>query len=409
MVHGGMTLALLVIVVWRLLLPALRAEHFGIAFDAEGGFRIQDFAGNLAFAKAFWAGKASYDVDSHLRLTSEWAGQPVRKALPFLSSPTMLWILAPLCPLPTAWAYAAWTLLGVAAVEWMIRPPRPIWLAAALFSPAAFACFALGQTTVLTVAGMLFLMRDAVTDGVRRRRTGAISDCLDALVLWAMTAKPPVALTAGVALLGSRRWRAVAIALCMSAISTALLAPRLGIGGLSAYVHSMPHADVQTADPAFAWSLAPETMGNLRALLYVPLGIGDAAASRWSGAVWIVAMITIIVSGIRHAAQQPALWGFAVLAYLLFCPHVSATGDLHLALLLVLLEHPPAVRWSAVGLTLAALTLLPQVGLYDGALRLPVVLASKALLAGLVWTQWRPSPGQARPASPSPAVRTLTT
>ena len=108
-------------------------------------------------------------------------------------------------------------------------------------------------------------------------------------------------------------------------------------------------------------------------------------------------------------AWGPALWGFAVLAYLLFCPHVSATGDLHLALLLVLLEHPPAVRWSAVGLTLAALTLLPQVGLYDGALRLPVVLASKALLAGLVWTQWRPSPGQARPASPSPAVRTLTT
>jgi len=57
-------------------------------------------------------------------------------------------------------------------------------------------------------------------------------------------------------------------------------------------------------------------------------------------------------------------------------------------------------------LTLAAVTLLPQVGLYDGALRLPVVLASKALLAGLVWTQWRPSPGQARHASPSTAVRT---
>ena len=52
MVHGGLMLVLLIIVIWRLLLPALRAEHFGIAFDAEGGFRIQDFAGNLAFAKA---------------------------------------------------------------------------------------------------------------------------------------------------------------------------------------------------------------------------------------------------------------------------------------------------------------------------------------------------------------------
>ena len=78
LLHGGTILVLLLIVVWRLLLPALRQENFGIVSDADGGLRIQDFAGNLAFAKAFWAGRASYDLESHLRLTSEWVGRPVQ-------------------------------------------------------------------------------------------------------------------------------------------------------------------------------------------------------------------------------------------------------------------------------------------------------------------------------------------
>ena len=393
LLHGGTILVLLLIVVWRLLLPALRQENFGIVSDADGDLRIQDFAGNLAFAKAFWAGKASYDLESHLRLTSEWVGRPVQRAMPFNYSPTMLWVLGPLCVLPTVWAYIFWTMLSAAAVWWVTRPGWSVWLLAVLFSPIGVVCFGLGQTSFLTTAAMLFLIvRDLGSEFQQHPVRRGTSDWADAVVLWALTAKPPVAVTSGVVFLARRRWRCIGLAVALGLLSTAVLLPRLGIHGLREYVQLMTHSDVETGDPAFTWSLAPETMGNVRALLLVTFGVGDAAASRWSSALWGVSLIGIVAAGLRRRLPVKALWAFAVLAYLLFCPHVSSTGELHLALVLALVSHenqPMAdvVRWVALGLVLVVVYLPPEIGPYRGVLRLPLIVAAKVLLGCLVATR----------------------
>jgi hypothetical protein len=399
--HACIILLLLLLVTWRLVLSALGDQNFGIAVDPQkGGGWTSDFAAHLTFAKAFWSGNAGYDVASHLRITSERFHRPVEHALPFGYSPTMLWVLGPLCLLPAAWAYTVWTLFGVAAIWWMTLPERSLWMAAALFSPVAFTCFKLGQTAFLTATGMLFLMiRDLHFQSPNRLSRPPTSDWPEAIVLWALTAKPPLALTAGAVMLCGRRWRPLALALGLSLLSTALLTPGLGMHWIAEYVHLITHYDLETANPAYTWSLAPKTMGNLRALLHITLGVGDDAASRWSNGLWLLTLAGVTVASLWRKLPAQASWGFAVLAYLLLCAHVTSTEELHLVLLIALVAQadqrvPSTVRWGTVGLVLAVLYLPPGIG-YQGSLRIPAVFTSKVLLAGLVWAQWVNRRGEA--------------
>jgi hypothetical protein len=399
--HAGIILLLLVLVTFRLVRPALEDPEFGILVDTQkGGGWTSDFAAHLTFAKAFWSGKAGYDVQSHLRITSERFRRPVEHALPFGYSPTMLWMLGPLCPLPPAWAYTVWTLAAIAAIWWMTLPERSVWMAAAFFSPVAFTCFGLGQTAFLTAAGMLFLMIRTLNVQTQPSGRWTTSRWAEAIVLWGLTAKPPAALTAGAVMLGNRRWRPLALAVGLSLLSTVLLTPRLGLHWIAQYVHLLTHYDLETADPAFTWSLAPKTMGNLRALLHVTFGFGDAAASRWSNGLWWLALAGITAASLRRRLPAQASWGLAVLAYLLLCAHVTSTEELHLVLLIALVAQasqkvPNGVRWATVALVMAVLYLPPGIG-YQGPLRIPAVFTSKVLLALLVWTQWRRSPSVRR-------------
>src|SRR5262249_967906 len=155
-----------------------------------------------------------------------------------------------------------------------------------------------------------------------------------AAVLWTLTAKPPLAIAAATALLAGRRLRIVLATLCLTIVSTGLLLPLLGRGGLAEYLRLLTHYDLDTAAPAFAWSLVPDTMGNVRSLLHVSLGVRDAVATRWSTVLWLVASASIIVAAARRAIAPQVRWSLAVLAYLLFCPHVSWTEELQLVVIL---------------------------------------------------------------------------
>jgi hypothetical protein len=394
--HDAVVPVLLLVVVWQVLAHAFGEEHFGVGFDGEGRLVIRDLASLLVSAKAIWMGRAGYDVPSSLRITSEWVGRSVDRSLPFPYPPTMLWILGPLCLLPTVWGFAVWTLMSAVAVWWMSRPRWSLDMAAAVLSPVAVGCFVLGQTALLTAAGLLLLLSRDLDEQARtasERRT--TFSWRDVIVLWALTAKPPLALTGASALLAGRRFRAVLLALVLTVLSTALLTPKLGIGWVREYAHLMGHYDRESVDPAFAWSLMPQTMGNLRALLHLTFGMGDALASRWSTGLWLLALAGIVTGGLGRKLPAQACWALAVLAYLLLCPHVSWTEEVHLVLILALVAHatPPAasgLRWAVVGLVLVSLYVLPGVGGHGGVLRLPALVAAQALLIGLVWLQWVP-------------------
>jgi hypothetical protein len=392
--HTAAVLLLLAIVGVRLLLPAVADRNFGLLVSPDRGGWTSDFAAHLTFATAVWRGEAGYDVRSHLRVTSTRAGRTVAHALPFGYSPAMLWILGPFCLLPAAWAYVVWSLLGIVAIWWMVRPAWALWLAAAFFSPASLSCFKLGQTACLTVLGLFVLMShdlDAHPSQPPTRGTRAL--WLDAVILWALTAKPPLALTGGAALLAARRWRSVGLAVGLSLISSAALTPLLGITWLKEYAHLLTHYDLNSADPAYVWSLVPETMGNLRAVLHVVCGLRDSTASGLSSGAWVLALAGIGIAAARRQLAIKATWGLAVLAYLLFCPHVTSTDELHLVLLLVLLTYPdPAVtrpiRWMGIVLILGVLYLTPGLGC-PTIVRVPLAFAGKLPLAALLWACWQ--------------------
>lgn len=394
--------ALVLVVAWREVTQTRYGSHFGVIIG-DGDLKIHDFASHLTFAKTFWHGEGGYSVKDHLRAATRLAGRPLPFALPFGYSPTMLWILGPLSLLPTGLGYFVWTLLGLAGALWICRRYRSIAVAVAFVSPVAIACWSLGQTAVLTAVAFLGLMHwDATSDRARASRRDFL---LVVAVVWMLTAKPPLAIAAAAALLAGRRGTIVAAALVLGVVSTAALLPLFGKAGLLEYFRLLGHYDLGTADEVFAWSLRPDSMGNLRALLHVTFGVGDAVASRWSALFWLLTSASIIVAAARREIPAELRWSLAVLAYLLFCPHVSGTEELHVVVIVAALgaaaSAPASIRTAGIALALVLLFLLPLIPF--GGARVLVAFSGTLLLAALlIASAWRgPASTATRTAQPS--------
>lgn len=351
--QGLAVIAIVAVMQLQVLLPAFRETTFGISVN-EARLVIRDMAAHLTFVRQFWIGGADYTVESHLRITSQWAGRTIDRALPFGYSPTMLLVLAPLAALPIKWGFALWTLLGGAAIWWMCRRGRTVFVFGVmlLLSPLALLCLALGQTGILSGAGLVFLMlRD-------RRRTECVVEqqwswhiVPDGLVLFALTAKPPLALVAGIALLAERRWKTVVTAGALTAATLLWLTPRLGTDWINQYFSLLSHYDRETADAAFAWSLRPDLMTNLRAVLLSSGFVGDHLACNVSTTLWALASMGVLAAGLAGRLGRGVACVLAVFAYLLFCPHLSSTEDLHLVLLPAFLGSPQLSRAAFISPT----------------------------------------------------------
>lgn len=308
-------------------LPDLwRQRPFGVGPLGGGEVPLKDFASHLRMARAAlarpWRDAPStssiYTPEAHREMTRDWAGGDLPAALPFGYSPTMIWVLAPLTLFDDATAYVLWSLLGLGLVGWLLWPREdaPVVAGLIFLSPLSTNAFALGQTAVYSNAVLLLLARP--------RRAW-----LDAALLWLLTAKPPVALMAGAALLAVGRWRAVGLALALALLSTALAHPLLGPGWAGDYLALARRYNSEEADPLFRWCLLPHYMANLRAALWAA-GASDALAARLSALAWAVATALVVVAGWRRWLAAWAVWCLALLAFLLLSPHVNVTEDLHL-------------------------------------------------------------------------------
>jgi hypothetical protein len=386
--HNALVALLLTVLLWRVVWPALAERNFGIEVGPQGNVTIRDMAAHLTFAKAFWRDRADYTVQSHLRIVEQWAGTEVANALPFGYSPTMLWLLGPLCPLPTVWAYVAWSLLGAAGVWWLTRRGRCVPVAGALLllGPLGLACFALGQTAFLSAAALVALQLRSCGDQKVTKTGWSRDTVVDAALLWALSAKPPLAVVAGAALLASRQWRTVALAVVLTAATTVAVTPRLGLEWPSQYLHLVTRYDRQTADAAFAWSLCPDHMSNLRSILWSTGVVNDQWASRLSTLVWLGATVAITLLALRGKLTARAIWPLAALGYLLFCPHVTSTEDLHLAVLFAALaafgrpwDRPAPAVMMILGLVVVFLA--PGTLLQPGLLRSALLFTAKLTIA----------------------------
>ncbi len=385
LLHYGLYLLLILFVVGNVIVPALREETFGYT---DGRFR--DFASILVMAKALWSGEPTvnghrpgYDLDSLLAVNSHWLGRDIDRAMPFPYSPTMLYLLGPFCLLPLAWAFAAWSLLNLAVVGWLIsRPDYPRLLGPIVFlTPTALMCFTLGQSALLAMAAFLYLGREALL-----KPKGNV--WLMALVLWVLTARPQLAITAGVALLALRHWRPMLLAVAFTVVSTAALTPMLGIHWISDYITLVTHYDRVTAPPEYAWALVPDYMNNLRALL-TNGGLADDWSCKISAGLWLVGLGFVLASAWLRRVPAALVWATCVLLQLLLCPHVNSYELVLLYAVLVFFLHlddvPIGFRTKAIWLIPAILCCTPVGRSGEAILRLLLIGGLLAVAAMFVW------------------------
>jgi hypothetical protein len=356
--HYGLYLVLVVIVIDFVILPALREETFGYTYYADGdNYRFRDFASILVMAKAMWSGEPTtpdgvrpgYSVESHLAVTRAWVGRDVKATMPFPYSPTMLYLLGPFCTLPMAWAFAAWSVLNLVVIGWLIlQKDCPRLVGPIVFlTPTALSCFTLGQSAILAAAALIYLGRETICKPAQRG--GHV--WLTAVVLWALTARPQLAITAGVALLAMRHWRPVLIAIGLTLLSTGFLTALLGTRWIGDYITLVSHYDLVAAPPAFEGSLVPDYMNNLRALIKM-CGVPDDWSSKISSGAWVVSLVVVLVSAWLRRLPPALVCGTCVLLQLLLCPHVNSYELVLLYAVLIFFLHidlvPAGLRTKAV-------------------------------------------------------------
>ena len=161
---------------------------------------------------------------------------PTQNSQPFISPPTVGWLVAPLVPLPFLVAFYIWAGLTLAAfagaLAWAVpgrRPSNWILVAAAIAPWWVLEAVRVGQVVPLVAAGVAISWRL-----LREDRNLAAGVALSLLLL-----KPNTAFLVPVAILVAGRYRAFATFMAVSVILAIAAFSTLGADGLSAYVSQL--------------------------------------------------------------------------------------------------------------------------------------------------------------------------
>jgi hypothetical protein len=298
--------------------------------SAPTGPPVQDFACafNYARSAAQHRGVSPYSIPEQRRFLTEWLGPHISSSAPFAYGPAAILAWAPLFPLPTAWAWLVWNLIGVtlatAAVRWTARDDRGLlgFGGLALLSPTTFHCLVLGQTALFTsalLAGVVVLARDAKD----KRAVYGIAACL---VLVSM--KPPLAMVAGAALLAAGCWRALLAG--SAAILIVVLAAIVWwtTDAVADYGALVSRYNLVEAPALFRAGFHPEFMTNLRnVLLHAGLDDARAAAATWPPLAAGLAVPLLVGLAMRRRPRLDVALAFTATSYALFSPHLTPTED----------------------------------------------------------------------------------
>jgi hypothetical protein len=307
--------------------------------------------------------------DQSLVATAQRHLVPGQSTQPFLSPPTVAWLVAPLTVLPYWTAFGIWAVFGflalAAALAWSgVSSGAGRWIAvlAALTPWWVLHAVNLGQVVPLVAAGIVVawrLMRDE-------------KEILAGVLLSVILLKPNTAILVPVALLAAGRYRVLAAWLGAGAAIAVIALLVLGPDGLSGYVTQLRSplpsgADALTIKGAIG---ATGVLAALLRLLVVGMVMATALKRRASpGLVVPIGIVgSLIVSPYLHASDLCLL---AVAAWMVW-------------------EERNAVAWRialAAGWVLAS-PFLFLTGFSPTLNRWPLI--ESALLLALVVAAWRP-------------------
>jgi hypothetical protein len=307
---------------------------------------------------------------------------PTQLAQPFLSPPTVAWLVTPLTLFPIWVAFGIWAVFTFAAfgvaLAWSgagVGLVRWIPVVAALAPWWVLHAVSLGQVVPLVAASAVVgwrLLRDD-------------RDVVAGIALSLIFLKPNTAILVPLALLVAGRYRAVASWVAMGAVFALIAFLLLGVHGISAYVNELR---------------APLPTGADALTLHGAFGVSGVVAL----AVRILIMGAVVGIAFRLRSSSTMVIPVAVVGSLLISPYLHAS-DLCLlaAAAWIVWEERPEVAWRAalaVGWVLASPYLwltTHSPGLNRWPLFELVFLVALGLLA------WRPLTGTADLRTRAPA------
>jgi glycosyl transferase family 87 len=289
-------------------------------------------------------------------------------AQPFLSPPTVAWLVAPLVPLPFWASYYVWTVLTLAsfagAIAWAV-PSRGInrWIlvGAAVAPWWVLEAVRVGQVVPLVAAGLAFSWRL-----LREDRNVAAGVVLSLLLL-----KPNTAFVVPFALLAAGRVRTFA---ALSTVGAFLaVVALLTVGGDGAFAY---WSQLTGSLPTGADALTLERALGFRGPMFTVLRI--------------VIVIAVLVAAYRLRRSPGQVLATGIVGSLIAVPYLHASDLCLLVVAAVIVwEERPVLAWR---LPLAAGWLLTSPYLIHIRLGPPLErwpLAELAFLAGIFVIAWR--------------------
>jgi hypothetical protein len=329
---------------------------FGVQFDDKtGNWAAQDFSSHFLFSQHLWRRDLPrpYTEAGHNEMMSRWLNRPSHGALPYGYTPTFALVLAPLLPLPALAAYVTWVMLPTffwAVVLWTLSSSiTPTNRVAALIlglagiSSSYLRGAQLGQTAAWCGA-MLALIWLVFS---RDQKSNWIRDWGLAFLIFLLTAKPPLAITAWLALWGVGERRSLGLAVALTSAWVVLVTAWLGTDWFKDYLYLLTHYNTQDAPPDLAISLEPIRMSNLRNVLF-SLGWADGRwSSRWSSLGWVLSCGLFFLAVRKGRTTLGLSLALSLAIYEIFCPHLTFTEDVLIAVPVLWLATQSSARISA--------------------------------------------------------------
>ncbi|MDW8065762.1 MAG: glycosyltransferase family 87 protein [Anaerolineae bacterium] len=325
--------------------------------------------------------------------------------LPYNHPPHTALLMTPLAFLPLEWAYGVW--MGINLIVWGLFL-RDVWTWARSWAPGERALMVIALTALPFWFRALLLGAFSIWEtfvlwrfywALRRGRETAAG-----LYLALGSVHPAVTLFPLLAIVGSRRWRAVST--WSLGVGTAFLASALLLGSAVwiDFLRMMQFTATIQDHPG----IDPRSMYNLKGVLTVALGTeawGWIQGITW-GALWIGALGVLTgwaATGLPRGPRMDLQLGLTVTAGLFLSPHLNPQDALLIALPALWLANArrsigqPDRAFEAVAAgSPAALFISDLPGMPLLGMRLPVV--GMLVLAGWIGWALRRRPGESDPA-----------
>jgi Glycosyltransferase family 87 len=310
----------------------------------------------------------SHIYDQDLVAVAQIKLDPGEVAQPFLSPPTVAWLVTPLLPLPYSPSYYVWAVLMlgayIAALAWSVSSrglDRWILLAAAVAPWWVLEAVRVGQVVPLVAAGMAVSWRL-----LRENRNVAGGVALSLLLL-----KPNTAFVVPLALLAAGRVRALAALSTVGAVLAVVAL--LTVGGDGAFDY---------------WSQLTGSLPTGADALTLERALGFRGPAITALRVVIVVAVLIAAFRLRHSPGMVLVAG--ILGSLIAVPYLHASDLCLLTVAAVIVwEERPVMAWR-VPVAAGWLLTSPYVGLVG--LGLPLQrwpLVELACLVGICVIAWR--------------------